>query len=63
MGIADTMPGAVTFLKYAASKRDIHILCYKQGSKERAGTMKNLQRYNLPNADEAHLITRQNAFK
>ena len=60
MGIADTMPGAVTFLKYAASKGISIFYVTNRDQKERAGTMKNLQRYNLPNADEAHLITRQN---
>ena len=60
MGIADTMPGAVTFLKYVASKGISIFYVTNRDQKERAGTMKNLQRYNLPNADEAHLITRQN---
>jgi len=60
MGIADTLPGAVTFLKYAASKGITIFYVTNRDQKERTGTMKNLQRYNLPNADEAHLITRQN---
>lgn len=59
-GIADTMPGAVSFLKYAASKGVTIFYITNRDQKEREGTLKNLQRYNLPNADEAHLITRQN---
>ncbi|SDT55146.1 5'-nucleotidase, lipoprotein e(P4) family [Mucilaginibacter mallensis] len=57
-GIADTVPGAPAFFKYAASKRVEVFYITNRDEDERAGTLKNLQLYNLPNADDAHLILR-----
>jgi 5'-nucleotidase (lipoprotein e(P4) family) len=57
---ADTMPGAASLLKYAASKNIVIFYITNREERERAATLKNLQRFNLPNADEVHLLTRQN---
>ncbi|MEO7293708.1 MAG: 5'-nucleotidase, lipoprotein e(P4) family, partial [Ginsengibacter sp.] len=59
MSKADTVPGAPTFLKYAASKGITIFYITNRDEKERAGTLLNLQKFNLPNSDNAHLILRQ----
>ena len=59
-GIADTMPGSASFLKYAASKGVTIFYITNRDERERAGTIKNLRAFNLPNADSAHLMSRQN---
>ena len=56
---ADTVPGAGSFLKYAASKNIEIFYITNREERERGSTIKNLQHYNLPNADDAHLLTRQ----
>ena len=56
--VADTVPGAPSFFKYAASKGVEVFYITNRDEDERPGTLKNLQRYNLPNADDAHLILR-----
>lgn len=58
-GRADTVPGAPAFLKYAASKGITIFYITNRDEKEREGTLLNLQKFNLPNADNAHLILRQ----
>ena len=55
---ADTMPGAASFLKYIASKNIQVFYITNREDKERASTLKNLQRFGLPNADEIHLYTK-----
>lgn len=58
MAAADTVPGALHFLLYAASK---HIEIYyitNRDEKDRAGTLQNLQRFYFPDADNAHLLIR-----
>lgn len=55
-GVADTVPGAPAFFKYAASKGITVFYITNRESDEREGTLKNLLRYHLPNADNAHLI-------
>jgi 5'-nucleotidase (lipoprotein e(P4) family) len=54
--IADTVPGAPSFFKYAASKGVEVFYITNRDEDERAGTLKNLQLYHLPDADGAHLI-------
>ena len=54
--IADTVPGAFTFFKYAASKNVEVFYVTNRSEKERAQTLKNLQSYNFPNADDKHLL-------
>lgn len=53
--IADTVPGAPAFFKYAASKGITIFYITNRNENERASTLKNLQLYGLPNADDAHL--------
>ena len=72
-GIADTVPGAPAFLKYAALKGVEIFYITNRDENEREGTLKNLQLYNLPDADNAHLqlrsgssskeVRRQNVMK
>jgi len=59
-GTADTMPGAASFFKYAASKGVTIFYVTNRDEKERAGTIQNLKRFNLPNADDAHFLPKQN---
>ncbi len=57
---ADTMPGAGAFLSYAASKNVRIFYITNRDEKEKAATIRNLQRFNLPDADEAHFFGKQN---
>jgi 5'-nucleotidase (lipoprotein e(P4) family) len=59
MSKADTVPGAPAFLKYAASRGITIFYITNRDEKEREGTLLNLQKFNLPNADNTHLILRQ----
>ncbi len=59
MGTADTMPGAAAFLKYVASKNVEIFYITNRDSTDKAGTLKNMQHFNLPNADDKHVIVRQ----
>ncbi|MBS7564185.1 5'-nucleotidase, lipoprotein e(P4) family [Mucilaginibacter sp. Bleaf8] len=52
----DTVPGAPAFFKYAASKGVSVFYITNRDEDERTGTLKNLQRYGFPNADNEHLI-------
>ncbi|PTQ95177.1 5'-nucleotidase (lipoprotein e(P4) family) [Mucilaginibacter yixingensis] len=58
-GIADTVPGAPAFFKYAASKGVAVFYITNRDEDEREGTMKNLKTYGLPYANQAHLILKQ----
>ncbi|WP_448702669.1 5'-nucleotidase, lipoprotein e(P4) family [Mucilaginibacter sp. AW1-3] len=53
---ADTVPGAPSFLKYAAKKGITVYYITNRSEAERASTLKNLQKYGFPNADDAHLL-------
>ncbi|HTH83717.1 MAG TPA: 5'-nucleotidase, lipoprotein e(P4) family [Mucilaginibacter sp.] len=55
-GIADTVPGAPAFFKYAALKGVTVFYITNRDEDERSGTTKNLKRYNLPNVDKTHLL-------
>jgi 5'-nucleotidase (lipoprotein e(P4) family) len=57
-GKADTVPGSASFFKYAASKGVEIFYITNRSEKERQSTLWNLQLYELPNTDEAHLFTR-----
>ncbi|MFB9843416.1 5'-nucleotidase, lipoprotein e(P4) family [Mucilaginibacter ginsenosidivorans] len=52
----DTVPGAPSFFKYAVSKGVKVFYITNRDEDERAATLKNLQLYHLPNADDAHLL-------
>jgi 5'-nucleotidase (lipoprotein e(P4) family) len=56
---SDTVPGAPAFFKYAASKGVTVFYITNRDEDERAGTVKNLQLYGLPNIDEAHVLLRK----
>lgn len=56
---ADTVPGSLTFLKYASSKGIEIFYVTNRGEKERDFTVKNLQKFNFPNADNEHLFPLQ----
>lgn len=58
-GIADTVPGAPSFFKYAASKGVAVFYITNRDEDEREGTTKNLKLYNLPFADKEHIILKQ----
>jgi 5'-nucleotidase (lipoprotein e(P4) family) len=58
-GIADTVPGAPSFFKYAASKKVSVFYITNRDEDEREGTTKNLKLYGLPYADEKHIILKQ----
>jgi 5'-nucleotidase (lipoprotein e(P4) family) len=56
---ADTVHGAAAFLKYAASRGVEIFYITNRDEKERASTLKNLSRFNLPNADDAHFLPKE----
>lgn len=56
LAAADTVPGALTFFKDAAAKGFTIYYITNRLEKERAATLKNLQRWGFPFADNDHLI-------
>ena len=60
LAIADTVPGAFSFLKYASSRGVEIFYISNRDENDREGTLKNLQKFGFPNADNAHLLVRQN---
>ncbi|WP_199137117.1 5'-nucleotidase, lipoprotein e(P4) family [Pedobacter sp. ASV12] len=56
LAAADTVPGALAFLKFAASKKVETFYVTNRDEADRAGTLKNLQKFGFPYADETHLI-------
>lgn len=59
--ICDTVPGAASFFKYAASKGVAVFYITNRDEDERPGTLKNLRLYGLPNVDDTHLLLKQSA--
>lgn len=59
LAIADTVPGALTFFKFAASKGVEIFYVTNREEKEREGTLKNLEKFNFPYSDNEHLILKQ----
>jgi 5'-nucleotidase (lipoprotein e(P4) family) len=57
---ADTIPGGPSFLQYASSKGIEIFYVTNRAERERAFTLKNLQKFNFPNADSAHLFPPKN---
>ena len=57
---ADTVPGSLSFLKYASSKGIEIFYVTNRAERERGFTLKNLQKFNFPNGDSAHLFPLQN---
>jgi len=58
-GSADTLPGALSFFNYAASKNVVVFYISNRKEKERQGTLQNLKHYGFPYADDQHLLLRQ----
>jgi 5'-nucleotidase (lipoprotein e(P4) family) len=58
-GMADTLTGALSFFKYAASKNVAIFYITNRDEKDKQGTLENLKRYSFPMADNDHLIVRQ----
>jgi 5'-nucleotidase (lipoprotein e(P4) family) len=52
-------PAVLRFLKYASSKGLEIFYITNRSEKEREVTLKNLQKFNFPNSDSAHLFPRQ----
>ncbi|WP_250252966.1 5'-nucleotidase, lipoprotein e(P4) family [Chryseobacterium sp. Marseille-Q3244] len=57
-GIATPLTGSQEFYQYAASKGVQVFYVTNRVEQERAGTLKNLKKYNYPIQSEAHLILR-----
>ncbi|MGY3053616.1 5'-nucleotidase (lipoprotein e(P4) family) [Pedobacter sp. UYEF25] len=53
---ADTVPGALAFLKFAASKNIQTFYVSNRNNKDYVATLKNLKRFGFPFADEVHLM-------
>lgn len=60
-GEADTVPGALHFLQYASSLGCETFYVSNRDESEREGTLKNLKKFNFPNADNAHLLLKGKA--
>lgn len=60
MGEADTIPGALHFLQFASASGIEIFYVTNRAEREREGTLKNLKKFNFPNADNAHLLLVQN---
>ncbi len=58
-GTADTLAGALGFFRYAASKGVAVFYVTNRDENEREGTLKNLRRFQFPDADDAHLLLRK----
>ena len=56
LALGDSVPGAPSFLKYAASKGfEIYYITNRDG-REKLSTLRNLEKFDLPNTDFRHLI-------
>jgi 5'-nucleotidase (lipoprotein e(P4) family) len=56
LAAADTVPGALGFLKYAASQQVETFYITNRNQADYKATLNNLQRFGFPFADEAHLV-------
>ena len=54
--VADTLPGALEFLKYARSKGVEVFYISNRTNADVVSSLKNLQKFNFPFADEKHMI-------
>lgn len=59
MAIADSVPGAPSFFKYASTKGITIFYVTNRDEREKKVTLQNLVKYDLPNADNEHLMMRQ----
>ena len=58
-GAADTLPGALAFFNYAASRQVTVFYITNRDEKDKAGTLANLQKFRFPFSDNEHLVVRQ----
>lgn len=58
-GMADTLSGALAFFRHAAEQQIEIFYITNREEIERAGTLRNLQRFKFPFADDQHLVLRQ----
>ncbi|WP_158797247.1 5'-nucleotidase, lipoprotein e(P4) family [Pedobacter sp. L105] len=58
LAAADTVPGALEFLKYAASQQVETFYITNRDAADYKGTLLNLQRFGFPFADETHLVVK-----
>lgn len=56
---ANTIPGALSFLKYARSRGVEIFYITNRDEVERQGTLRNLSRFGFPDADSSHLLLRE----
>ncbi|RNL50217.1 5'-nucleotidase, lipoprotein e(P4) family [Pedobacter jejuensis] len=56
LALADTVPGALAFLKFAASKNIETFYLSNRDEKDYSATLKNLQKFGFPYADDGHLL-------
>ncbi|MGN6533965.1 MAG: 5'-nucleotidase, lipoprotein e(P4) family, partial [Ginsengibacter sp.] len=59
-GEADTIPGALHFLQFASAAGIEIFYVTNREEDERDGTLKNLKKFNFPNADNEHLLLKGN---
>lgn len=55
----DTLAGALSFFRYAASKGVTVFYITNRDEQEREATLKNLRRFGFPDADNEHLLLKQ----
>lgn len=55
---ADTVPGALSFLNYARSRKVETYYITNREQSDYTATLKNLQRFGFPDADDAHLLVK-----
>ena len=60
LAVSDSVPGALAFLRYAKSQGVEVFYITNREQRERAGTLRNLQKLGFPDADSAHLFTKVN---
>lgn len=56
--MADTVPGALSFLKFAASKNVETFYITNRDEADRKATIENLKKLGFPYVDEAHVMTK-----
>jgi 5'-nucleotidase (lipoprotein e(P4) family) len=54
--MADTVPGALSFLKFAASKHVETFYVTNRDEADRKGTIENLKKFGFPNVDDEHIL-------
>jgi 5'-nucleotidase (lipoprotein e(P4) family) len=58
LAAADTVPGALAFLKFAASKNVETFYITNRDEADLEGTMKNLKKFGFPYVDAAHVLVK-----